>query len=493
MVVDQREAREGQARLAGVADGFVVPLKPGNAGGGKEPWFEEDAGRGAGQGIGVNLQTPESVQKLQNALHAKAKEAPDFRFYALYDKVYRGDILDFAYRLARSNRGAPGVDGQDFADIESLGVERWLGELTQALKERTYRAQAVRRVYIPKADGKQRPLGIPTVRDRVVQTAVVLVLTPIFEVDLDPHQYAYRPERSALDAVRHVHRLLNTGHTEVVDADLSDYFGSVPHAELMRCLARRIVDGHLLALIKQWLVMPVDEDDGRGGIKRTTTAKDDKRGTPQGAPISPLLSNLYLRRFLLGWKTLGLQRKLRAQIVSYADDFVILCRGSAARAEAAMRVMMKKLKLTVNEAKTHVRRLPAERFDFLGYTFGRCYSARTGRAYLGTRPSAKSIRKVSRKIHELTSRRTLLLDADDQVARLNRTLTGWANYFCLGPVSRAYAALDRHAASRLRRWLCLKHKKAGRSATRFSYDSLYQELELVKLTATTRTFPWATA
>ncbi|TDR35147.1 group II intron reverse transcriptase/maturase [Tahibacter aquaticus] len=261
----------------------------------------------------MNLQTPESVQKLQNALHAKAKGSPSFRFYALYDKVYRDDILDFAYRLARSNGGAPGVDGQDFADIEAYGVERWLGELTQALKEKKYRTQAVRRVYIPKADGKQRPLGIPTVRDRVVQTAVVFVLTPIFEADLDPHQYAYRPGGSAHDAVRHVHRLLNTGYTEVVDADLSDYFGSVPHAELMRCLARRIVDRHLLALIKQWLVMPVDEDDGRGGTRRTTTAKDDKRGTPQGAPISPLLSNLYLRRFMLGWKALGLERKLRAQ------------------------------------------------------------------------------------------------------------------------------------------------------------------------------------
>jgi group II intron reverse transcriptase/maturase len=441
----------------------------------------------------VSLQTPESVQKLQNALHAKAKGAPGFRFYALYDKVYRKDILDMAYRLARSNGGAPGVDGQDFAGIEAAGVECWLGELTRALRERTYRAQAVRRVYIPKADGKQRPLGIPTVRDRVVQTAAMLVLTPIFEADLDPHQYAYRPNRSALDAVRHVHRLLNSGHTEVVDADLSDYFGSVPHAELMRCLARRIVDRHLLALLKQWLVMPVDEDDGRGGSKRTTQAKDDKRGTPQGAPISPLLSNLYLRRFLLGWKTLGLERKLRAQIVSYADDFVILCRGRAAQAEAAMRAMMKALKLTVNDAKTHTRRLPAERFDFLGYTFGRCYSAQTGRAYIGTRPSAKSIRKVRRTIHELTSRHTLLLEADDRVARLNRTIIGWANYFCLGPVSRAYRALDRHASSRLRRWLRLKHQQAGRSATRFTYEFLYDDLGLTCLAARTRNFPWAPA
>lgn len=441
----------------------------------------------------LNLQTPESVQKLQNALHAKAKGASGFRFYALYDKVYRDDILAFAYRLARSNGGAAGVDGQDFAAIEAFGVERWLGELAQTLKEKTYRTQAVRRVYIPKADGKQRPLGIPTVRDRVVQTAAVLVLTPIFEADLDPHQYAYRPGRSALDAVRQVHRLLNTGHTEVVDADLTDYFGSVPHAELMRCLARRIVDRQLLALLKQWLVMPVDEDDGRGGTKRSTVAKDAKRGTPQGAPISPLLSNLYMRRFLLGWKMLGLERKLRAKIVCYADDFVILCRGPAAPAAAAMRRMMQALKLTVNEAKTHTRRLPAERFDFLGYTFGRCYSAKTGRAYIGTRPSAKSIRKVSRTIHELTSRRWLLLDERDRVERLNRTLVGWANYFRLGPVSRAYVALDRHASSRLRRWLCLKHKAKARSAKRFSYEYVYHHLGLARLAVTTRDFPWAQA
>ena len=441
----------------------------------------------------MNLQTPESVQKLQNALHAKAKGAPDYRFYALYDKVYRKDILTFAYRLARSNSGAPGVDGQDFAGIEAYGVERWLGELAQALKAKTYRAQAVRRVYIPKANGQRRPLGIPTVRDRVAQTAAVIILTPIVEADLDPNQYAYRPDRSAHDAVRHVHRLLNTGHTEVVDADLTDYFGSVPHAELMRSLARRIVDRHMLALIKQWLVMAVEEDDGRGGTKRTTAAKDAKRGTPQGAPISPLLSNLYLRRFLLGWKVLGLERKLRAQIVSYADDFVILCRGSAVKAETAMRSMMQKLKLTVNDDKTHTRRIPAERFDFLGYTFGRCYSAKTGRAYIGTRPSAKSIKKVSRTIHELTSRRWLLLDAEDRVARLNRTMTGWANYFCLGPVSSAYSAIDRHAKSRLRRWLCKKHKQVGRGMTRYPDEYLYEVLGLTRLPELTHNFPWAKA
>jgi group II intron reverse transcriptase/maturase len=440
----------------------------------------------------VNLQTPESVQKLQNALHAKAKGEPSFRFYALYDKLYRQDILEFAYRLARSNGGAAGVDGQGFADIEASGVAGWLGELAQALKEKTYRANAVRRVYIPKANGKKRPLGIPTVRDRVAQTAAVLVLTPILEVDLEPNQYAYRPDRSAKDAVQEVHRLLCSGHTEVVDADLTDYFGSVPHAELMRSLGRRIVDRNLLALIKQWLVSPVEEDDGRGGSTRTTSAKDAKRGTPQGAPISPLLSNLYMRRFLLGWKALGWEQRLRAQIVSYADDFVILCRGSAAKADAAMRTMMAKLKLTVNDDKTHVRRVPAEHFDFLGYTFGRCYSRKTGRAYIGTRPSTQSVKKVCRTISELTSRRQLLLPAEECVDRLVWTMSGWATYYCLGPVSRAYQAIDQHAARRLRRWLSKKHQ-TGRGLTRFPDEYLYQTLGLTRLTVRTRDFPWAKA
>jgi group II intron reverse transcriptase/maturase len=270
----------------------------------------------------MSLQAPAKLQKLQQALHAKAKESPDYRFYAPYDKIYREDILTHAYRLARCNGGKPGVDGEDFADIEAYGEKRWLGELAQALKEKRYRAGPVRRVYIPKANGKQRPLGIPTIRDRVAQTAAVLVLAPIFEADLQPEQYAYREGRSAHDAVRHVHKLLNTGYTEVIDADLSGYFDAIPHAELMQSVARRISDRHVLALIKQWLVAPVEEDDGRGGRRRTTPAKDQKRGIPQGAPISPLLSNLYMRRFVLGWKTLGLEVCLQAQIVNFADDFV---------------------------------------------------------------------------------------------------------------------------------------------------------------------------
>ncbi|HKF05627.1 MAG TPA: reverse transcriptase domain-containing protein [Candidatus Sulfotelmatobacter sp.] len=283
----------------------------------------------------MSLTTPSSVQKLQTALHAKAKESPDFRFYALYDKVYRKDVLAHAYERCEANGGAAGVDEQAFEDIEAYGVERWLDELTQELKSRTYQPQPVRRVYIPKPEGKQRPLGIPTIRDRVVQTAAVLVLEPIFEADLPPEQYAYRTDRSALDAVQHVHKLINTGHEQIVDADLSSYFDSVPHAELMKSVARRVVDGAMLHLIKMWLEAPVEETDERGNKRRSTRNRDEGRGTPQGSPISPLLSNLYMRRFVLGWRKLGHEKRWQAYIVNYADDLVICCRTGAQQALTA--------------------------------------------------------------------------------------------------------------------------------------------------------------
>src|SRR5215475_10681037 len=398
---------------------------------------------------GVSLRAPEGVQKLQAALHAKAKEMPDFRFYALYDKVYREDVLFHAWRLAKANGGSAGVDGQTFSDIEDYGVERWLGELAEDLRKKTYRPQPVRRVYIPKPDGRKRPLGISTIRDRVAQTAAVLVLSPIFEADLQPEQYAYRQGRNAHDAVRHIHRLLSSGYRDVVDADLADYFGSIPHSELMSSVARRVSDRHMLHLIKQWIVVPVEEEDGRGGKRRTAEARHNKRGIPQGAPISPLLSNIYMRRFVLGWKVLGHAARLDAHIVNYADDLTILCRGTAEEAMTAMREMMGRLKLTVNEEKTRLCSVPESSFSFLGYTFGRCYSPKAGRPYIGARPSKKSIAKVRRAISELTNRRWLLIDTELQVAKLNRLLTGWANYFCLGPVNRPYWAIDTHVVERL--------------------------------------------
>jgi len=439
----------------------------------------------------VNLSTPESVQKLQTALHTKAKESPDYRFYCLYDKVYRADVLAHAYHCCRANGGAAGVDGQTFESIESGGLDTWLGELAKELRDKKYRPEAVRRVYIPKPNGSKRPLGIPTIRDRVAQMAAVLVLEPIFEADLEPEQYAYRRDRSALDAVKKVHSLLNTGHKEVIDADLSGYFDSIPHAELMKSLARRISDRHVLHLIKMWLEGPVEESDERGNKHRTTRNKDEGRGTPQGAPISPLLSNLYMRRFVLGWKALGHSKRLQAHIVNYADDFVICCRGTAQSAMQTMTDMMVKLRLTVNEAKTHVCRVPDESFDFLGYTIGRCWSTRTGQPYIGTRPSKKRIARVCETISELTSRRWLLLDVDERVRRLNRTLIGWANYFCLGPVSKAYRAVDAHARYRLRQWLRAKHKVRGAGTAQYPDEYLYATLGLVELARRTRDFPWA--
>jgi RNA-directed DNA polymerase len=427
----------------------------------------------------VSLETPDKVRELQSKLYRKAKSEPGFRFYQLYDKVYREDVLLRAWALAKANAGAPGVDGESFQEIESRGLGEWLNGLRKDLHDKTYQPQPVRRVRLPKPGGGERPLGIPTIRDRVAQTAAKLILEPIFEADLEPSAYGYRPRRSAQDAIQKVDELLYAGYTDVVDADLSKYFDTIPHAELLECVARRIVDKHMLHLIKMWLTVPVEERDTTGK-KRLTGGKDKDRGTPQGGVISPLLANLYMNRMLKGWRRTGRGEQFRAQIVNYADDFVILSHGHAAQALEWTREVVARLGLRLNETKTSVRDARRERFDFLGYAFGPHFSARTGRAYLGYSPSQKSVNRMRENVSEHL-RRGNPAPWDEVLERLNRKLRGWKQYFGLGSPWKAFRVLDEQVEDRVRHFLRKRHKVSSHGTRQFSTQRIYGEMGVFRL------------
>jgi RNA-directed DNA polymerase len=441
----------------------------------------------------MSLITPDKIRSLQRKLYCKAKAEPAFRFYVLYDKICREDILLHAYRLARANAGAPGVDGVSFVQIEEKGLEAWLAGVREDLVLKTYRPDPVRRAMIPKANGGERPLGIPTIRDRVVQSAAKIVLEPIFEADFEDTAYGYRPKRGAVDAVKAVHRHICRGYTNAVDADLSryfdtiphcellksiarrvvDYFDTIPHCELLKSIARRVVDGQVLRLIKFWLKAPIEEHDGEG-TGRMSGGKSNNHGTPQGGVMSPLLANIYMNRFLKHWRLSGCGEAFDAHVVSYADDFVILSRGRAAEALAWTKAVMTRLGLTLNEAKTSLKDARQERFDFLGYSFGPHWFKKNGKWYLGASPSKKSVQRFKTKVGDLLvpGNNAPWLEVRD---RLNRSLRGWSNYFCYGTYGKAHQSIDQYVTDRIRTFLARRHKVKGRGNRRFSFDVIHRE------------------
>jgi RNA-directed DNA polymerase len=427
----------------------------------------------------MSLTTPDNIRTLQRKLYLKAKAEPNFRFYLLYDKVHRADILRHAYDLVRANKGAPGVDGVTCAAIEAAGLANWLGGIGTELRTKTYQPQPVRRVMIPKPGGGERPLGIPTIRDRVVQTAAKLVLEPIFEPDLEPTAYGYRPGRSGIDAVKAVHRLLCQGFTDVVDADLSKYFDTIPHDELLRSVAARIVDRHVLRLIKLWLKTPVEETDP-DGRRRMSGGKRSTCGTPQGGVISPMLANRYMNRFLRHWRYQERGEVYRAHVVNYADDFVILSRGYADEALAWTRRIMTRLGLTVNEAKTTVRNARQERFDFLGYSFGPHHYRKDGHWYLGASPSRKSVQRLKARVAE-TLIAANVAPWEEVRDRLNHLLRGWATYFSYGTRLMAYRAADNHVYATVRGFLTRRHKVPSRGTRQFSDQVVFGRLGVLRL------------
>lgn len=429
------------------------------------------------------LITPDKIRTLQRKLYIKAKQEPAYRFYALYDKLYRADILSHAWRLVKANRGSPGVDGISFEAIENgIGVDRYLEELSRELQDKTYRASPVKRVMIPKADGGLRPLGIPTIRDRVVQMALKIVIEPIFEADFCEHSYGFRPQKSAHQAIDAIVEGLRQGQTQVIDADLSKYFDSIPHSKLLKTVAERIADGAVLALIKQWLKAPIMGDSGNGKMACLGGGKSNRRGTPQGGVISPLLSNLYLHLLDRIWQRHELARKHQAKLVRYADDFVVLCRKDVTTPLNIIRSVLEKLELELNEGKTKIVDANKEEFYFLGFALKVNVSAK-GKRYPHVNPRKKAVDKVNARIKEITAREQTWRPIQHVVRDMNQVLRGWSGYFHYRNSSAALSKVKRHAEERLRIHLRKRHKVSNwkTSMIRFPRRVLYEEHGLYKV------------
>lgn len=408
--------------------------------------------KGAGDGS-REITTPQKLRKLQRALYRKAKAQPVYRFWSLYSELTRMNLLEYALQLVQRNGGAPGVDGQSIQSITATPETRkaWLEQLQKELQTKMYRPSPVRRVYIPKTDGGQRPLGIPTVKDRVVQMVALLVLAPIFEADFHPNSFGFRPQRNAHQALDAIIEGLRGGKLEVVDADLSKYFDTIPHDRLMKLLARRISDGGILHLLKQWLEAPVVEEE-RDGRRRVLP---NRQGVPQGGVISPLLANLYLNA--LDWAVNDPRQQGRPVMVRYADDFVILCApGQGGELVERLRKWLDARGLKLNEQKT--RRVHSrESFKFLGFSVRWQRSRRSGCWYAHIEPSVKSQQRLRDNVRRLLNHWTLYRRIPEAVSELNRLLRGWSGYFHYRQSTRVFSKTQAWTRERLRRWLWRKH------------------------------------